>query len=301
MESRLAPESETTSDAIPAPFVLVPPRIAGVPLVVASPHSGHAYPQDFLALSRLDRTVLRRSEDFCVDELLAGAPGVGAHMIHATFPRIYCDVNRDSDELDPTMFTESLPPDRTRLTPRVRAGLGVIPRISASGTPIYRTRLPLREAAERLARLWTPYHAALSALIDSQVAAHGACVLVDCHSMPSTGLRAYDMPDFVLGDAWGTSCAPAITEAAETCLRSYGFRTNRNAPYAGGYITRHYGRPATGRHALQVEISRALYMDENGLTPNTGFGDIRTVMTALFRTLAGIATDLPRMPGAGAA
>lgn len=303
--SPVPPESDTISDTISdttsaaplSPFVLVPPLIAGVPLVVASPHSGHAYPQDFLTLSRLDRTLLRRSEDFRVDELLAGAPGVGAHLIHATFPRIYCDVNRDSDELDPTMFTESMPPERTTITPRVRAGLGVIPRISASGAPIYRTRLPLREATDRIARFWAPYHAALAALIAAQIAAHGVCVLVDCHSMPGTGLRAYDMPDFVLGDAWGSSCAAALTEAAETCLRSHGFRTNRNTPYAGGYVTRHYGRPATGCHALQVEIGRALYMDENGLTPNSGFGDIRTVMTALLRALAGIATDLAHPSG----
>ncbi|WP_264812684.1 N-formylglutamate amidohydrolase, partial [Gluconacetobacter sacchari] len=234
----MAPESDTT----PRPFVLVPPTIAGVPLVVASPHSGHDYPRDFLALSRLDHAALRRSEDFHVDELLTGAPGVGAHMIHATFPRIYCDVNRDADELDPTMFTESLPPERGIITPRVQAGLGVIPRIAASGAPIYRARLPLHEANHRITRFWAPYHAALSALIASQVAEHGACLLVDCHSMPGTGLRAYDMPDFVLGDAWGSSCAPVITEAAETCLRSHGFRTNRNTPYAGGYVTRHYGR-----------------------------------------------------------
>lgn len=289
MESRMALESETMPDS---PFILVPPRITGVPLVVASPHSGRAYPPDFLAQSRLDPTTLRRSEDFRVDELLAGAPTVGAQMIHATFPRIYCDVNRDSDELDPTMFTESLPPERRTITPRVRAGLGVIPRISASGTPIYRTRLPLHEATTRIARFWAPYHTALSALIEAQVETQGACVLVDCHSMPCVGLRAYDMPDFVLGDAWGTSCAPTLTEAAETCLRSYGFKTNRNAPYAGGYVTRHYGRPAAGQHALQVEISRSLYMDEARLTPNGGFGDTLTVMTGLLRVLAEIATEL---------
>ncbi|MBB2170153.1 N-formylglutamate amidohydrolase [Gluconacetobacter aggeris] len=300
MESRVAPGSNPGSDpptATPLPFRVVPPTVADVPLVVASPHSGHEYPQEFLALSRLDRPALRRSEDFCVDALLTGAPVVGAHMLHATFPRIYCDANRDSDELDPTMFTESPPADLTSITPRVRAGLGVIPRVSASGTPIYRTRLPLREATDRIARFWRPYHNALSALIEAQVAAHGVCVLVDCHSMPGAGLRACGMPDFVLGDAWGSSCAPAITEAAEACLRSYGFRTNRNAPYAGGYVTRHYGRPATGRHALQIEISRALYMDENRLTPNAGFGDIRTVMTALLRALADIATNLARPSG----
>ncbi|ACI53095.1 N-formylglutamate amidohydrolase [Gluconacetobacter diazotrophicus PA1 5] len=285
------------SAPVPAPFVLVPPRVAGIPLVVASPHSGRAYPRDFLALSRVDHMALRHSEDFHVDELLADAPDLGASLIHATFPRIYCDTNREAGELDSAMFDAPLPPGCNSTTQRVRAGLGVIPRISATGLPLYRRRLPLAEAHARISRFWAPYHAALSTLLDAQVAAHGACLLVDCHSMP--GIRpgiGQEAPHFVLGDVWGTSCAAPITAAAEESLRAQGFRTCRNAPYAGGYITRHYGNPAAGRHALQVEISRPLYMDESRLVRREGFAAMRTVMTTLLRAMAGVAAGLSRAP-----
>jgi N-formylglutamate amidohydrolase len=276
--------------------VLVPPHVAGIPLVVASPHSGRVYPPDFLALSRVPHAALRHSEDFQVDGLLTAAPDLGASLICATFPRIYCDVNREAGELDQMMFDEPLPPGCNSTTLRVRTGLGVIPRLSARGVPIYRRRLSLAEATWRIGHFWTPYHAALSTLLDAQVASHGACLLVDCHSMPGSGpgISGRETPDFVLGDAWGTSCAAAITATAEGSLRAQGFRTCRNTPYAGGYITRHYGNPAAGRHALQVEISRPLYMDERLLAPHDGFATVRTVMTTLLRALAGMAAELPR-------
>ncbi|GBQ32952.1 N-formylglutamate amidohydrolase [Gluconacetobacter azotocaptans] len=279
-------------DAHPAPFVVTAPRAAPLPLVIASPHSGRAYPDAFLAMSRLDRAILRRSEDFHVDELLNRVPDLGASLICATFPRIYCDPNREAWELDPTMFSEPLPDGCNSTTARVRAGLGTIPRLSATGVPIYRTRLPFAEACERIRTCWAPYHAALSALIDAAVAAHGVCLLVDCHSMPGpTGRNA---PDFILGDAWGTSCAPAITAAAETALRARGFGTCRNTPYAGGYVTRHYGRPRDGVHTLQVEISRALYMDEARLEKGDGFALIRAMLTGLLRDLAAATERLTR-------
>lgn len=264
-------------------------------MVVASPHSGRSYPPDFLARIRLDLPALRRSEDFHLDELLTDAPDLGASLLCATFPRIYCDANRAATELDPGMFTEPLPPGCDSTSPRVRAGLGVIPRISAAGAPLYRTRLPFADAAERIRHFWMPYHAALAALIQAQVAAHGACLLVDCHSMP--GIAGPDAPDFVLGDGWGTSCAPAVSAAAEAALRAQGFATSRNKPYAGGYVTRHYGQPARHRHALQVEISRPLYMDENRLVPHDGFTAIRAAMTDLLRTLADVAQDLAGSAG----
>ncbi|MBB2203018.1 N-formylglutamate amidohydrolase [Gluconacetobacter tumulisoli] len=275
-----------------APFMVTAPRGDPVPVVVASPHSGRAYPQAFLTLSRLDLATLRRSEDFHVDDLVARAPDLGASLICATFPRIYCDPNREAWELDPTMFSERLPDGCNTATARVRAGLGTIPRLSATGVPIYRGRIPFAEGRERIRTCWVPYHDALSALIDRVVAVHGACLLVDCHSMP--GQMGRDAPDFILGDAWGTSCAPAITTAAEAALRAHGFRTCRNTPYAGGYVTRTYGRPRNGVHALQIEVSRALYMDEARLEKGDGFAAIRAVLTSLLHDLAGATKALIR-------
>jgi N-formylglutamate deformylase len=248
--------------AEPPPYLLTRPARQTVPLVFASPHSGRLYPEAFVAAARLDPVALRKSEDGFVDELFAAAPGHGAPLLAATFPRVFCDVNREPWELDPGMFDGPLPAWVNTASPRVGAGLGTIARVVATGEAVYRHKLTFAEAEDRIRRFWQPYHAALAALIAETRAEFGHCLLIDCHSMPTHPAQAASPPDFVLGDAHGTACAPRATRMVEESLLQLGYRVRRNDPYAGGYVTRHYGRPREGVHALQVEIARPLYMDE---------------------------------------
>ncbi|WP_207485973.1 N-formylglutamate amidohydrolase [Arenibaculum pallidiluteum] len=248
-------------------FEILRPAEHSLPLVLASPHSGTDYPPEFVAAARLDGRALRKSEDSFVDEIFADAAARGAPMIRARFPRAFLDANREAFELDPDMFHDMLPAYVNTRSPRVAAGLGTIARVVATGEEIYRGKLRFAEALARVNRLYHPYHAALRALLDDTRERFGRCLLVDCHSMPSSGAPALGdgragRVDFVLGDCYGSSCAPEVTEAAERHLTGLGYRVSRNAPYAGGFTTRHYGRPRTGSHALQIEINRALYMDE---------------------------------------
>jgi N-formylglutamate amidohydrolase len=240
------------------------PVARSLPLVLASPHSGTEYPADFLAASRLDPVALRRSEDSFVDELFGAAPCLGAPLLSARFPRAYVDVNREAYELDQSMFTDTLPKFVNVGSPRVRMGLGTIARIVASGEEIYAQKLRFAEAQRRIERLYRPYHRALRGLVEETEALFGGCLLVDCHSMPSGAGSACEKSaaDIVLGDCHGISCAPQFVEAARRFLTERGFAVAINAPYAGGFTTVHYGRPNVQRHALQIEINRALYMRE---------------------------------------
>lgn len=254
--------AEPPAQSAPLPFLLTRPSAGRIPLIFASPHSGRDYPAEFVAAARLDPLALRKSEDGFVDELFAAAPRHGAPLLAATFPRVFCDVNREPWELDPGMFDGPLPAWVNTASPRVGAGLGTIARVVATGEPVYRRKLRFAEAEERIRQLWQPYHAALAALIAETRDQFGTCLLIDCHSMPTHPAQAGNPPDFVLGDAHGTACAPRATRLVEEALAGMGYRVRRNDPYAGGYVTRHYGRPRDGVHALQVEIARTLYMDE---------------------------------------
>src|SRR6516165_2240411 len=240
------------------------PVARSLPLVLASPHSGAEYPADFLAASRLDPVALRRSEDSFVDELFAAGPRLGAPLLAARFPRAYVDVNREAYELDPGMFADALPKFVNAGSPRVRMGLGTIARIVASGEEIYAKKLRFAEVRRRIERLYRPYHRALRGLVEETEALFGGCLLVDCHSMPSgaDSLCEKSGADIVLGDCHGASCAPQFVEAARRFLVDRGFAVAINAPYAGGFTTGHYGRPSMQRHALQIEVNRALYMHE---------------------------------------
>jgi N-formylglutamate amidohydrolase len=261
------------------PLSLVAPLQQTAPVIFASPHSGADYTSAFLAEARLEPHALRRSEDCFVDRLFAAAPHYGAPFLKATFPRAYCDVNREAWELDPGMFEDALPPWVNTSSPRIGAGLGTIPRIVASGEAIYAHKLRFAEAEDRVRRCWEPYHAALRATIQATVARFGVCLLIDCHSMPSVGQLTG--VDFVLGDAHGTACGAEIVSKTETCLRRLGYSVKRNDPYAGGYVTRQYGRPRENVHALQIEIARGLYMDERRIEPNAGFVRLQQNMTDL--------------------
>lgn len=258
-----------------APFHLDRPARQTVPFLFASPHSGRAYPPSLLARTRLDAVTLRRSEDAFVDELFAGAVALGAPLLAAQFPRAFLDVNRAPAELDQAMFDAPLDVPVDTPTPRVTAGLGVIPRIVRDGAEIYRGKLEATEADTRLEQLYRPYHRALAKLLAETHARFGVAVLIDCHSMPS----ALSVPDIVLGDRYGASAAAAITARAETAFTREGFSVARNAPYAGGHTTSQYGKPQNGTHALQIEINRALYLDEERIAKTRAFESVRMRLT----------------------
>ncbi len=242
------------------PFDVVEPRALSAPLVFNSPHSGSRYPKRFLSASRLDPLALRRSEDAFVDELFLPCVALGAPLLRAHFPRAFLDVNREPFELDPQMFEGSLPEFANTRSLRVAAGLGAIPRVVGDAQPIYKGRIAVADALARIAALHRPYHERLSGLVERARARFGLSILIDCHSMPST--LAEGPLDIVIGDRFGASAAGWVVEALESALLARGYRLRRNKPYAGGYITERYGAPANARHAVQIEINRALYMDE---------------------------------------
>jgi N-formylglutamate amidohydrolase len=259
-----------------------------VPFVFASPHAGRLYPESFVASSGLSSVGLRRSEDAFVDELFASAVSLGAPMITARFPRAFVDVNRSESELDGAMFDGPLPMVVDIYSPRVEAGLGVIPRIVRDGAEIYRSKLCPSTAEQRLARLYRPYHAALSRLIEETRRRFGFAVLVDCHSMPS----ANALPDIILGDRYGLSASHYVTQAAQDAFEARGFRVGRNVPYAGGYTTALYGNPGEDVHALQIEITRSLYMDEERVTRTARFEMVHARISAALEDMLSLPADL---------
>ncbi len=293
-----------------APLIVARPQLQTAPVIFASPHSGRRYGADFLASARLDSHSLRRSEDSFVEELFAAAPEFGAPLLSATFPRAYCDVNREPWELDPGMFADTLPPWVNTTSPRVSAGLGTIARVVASGDTIYRGKLTFAEAERRVETYWRPFHETLIAMLAGTHALHGFCLLIDCHSMPSPGpshgpstgsasggarpmpRNGAFAPDFVLGDAHGTACSPRITRFVERALTEFGYSVRRNDPYAGGYITRHYGRPLERVHALQIEVARSLYMDEARIERSPSFASVQADLTSLVEAITREAPNL---------
>lgn len=255
------------------PFEVCAPAEQRIPFVFNSPHSGRHYPRAFLELSRLDPLAIRYSEDSYVDELFASVPRLGAPLLKAHFPRAFLDVNREPYELDPRMFAEPLPPFVNSQSTRVAGGLGTVPRLVGEGQMIYPGRIPLAEAFYRIEDLYRPYHRTLDALLRETHGRFGYAVLIDCHSMPG-GVRAGETasrPDFIIGDRFGRSCGEQLTLAAIELLQNLGYSVAHNKPYAGGFITEHYGRPAMGCYALQIEINRALYINEQNLQKLAGF------------------------------
>ena len=269
------------------PFRLVRPGAAPTPVICASPHSGRIYPAAMMAASQLDADTIRRSEDAHVDQLIGQAAAFGHTVIAAEFARAFIDVNREPWELDPSMFADELPSFAKGRTARVAAGLGAIARIVCEGQEIYSRKLTFAEAEARVRAVHEPYHRALTALVAEAKARAGIAVLIDWHSMPAAATtRGAEAFDIVLGDRFGSACAPRVTEMVERRLQAMGYRTVRNAPYAGGYTTEHYGRPGRGVHALQIEISRALYLDEAALTLTAGFERLRENLRQLFAEMA---------------
>ena len=264
-----------------SPFEIVAPMEQKLPFIFNSAHSGRMYPARFLAQSRLNQHELRRSEDCFVDILFSEAPSLGAPVLKAHFPRAYLDANREPYELDPKMFEGRLPSYANIRSMRVAGGLGAIPRIVAEGQEIYASRLPISEAMERIDTLYRPYHRALRGLLTKTHQRFGEAYLFDCHSMPSAslGMETMSRPDIVLGDRFGTSCSSLAIDIAQQVFENLGYSVTRNRPYAGGFITEHYGNPAADIHAIQIEINRALYMDEESLEPHSGFSQLQQDLT----------------------
>jgi N-formylglutamate amidohydrolase len=259
------------------PFEIVEPAQWRAPIIFNSPHSGSVYPQDFLNASRIELPALRRSEDSFMDELIGGLSQRGFPVVRVNFPRSYVDVNREPYELDPRMFTGRLPSFANTRSMRVAGGLGTIPRV-------------VDDALARIEALYKPYHRALRRLINKAHQSFGTVIVVDCHSMPSIGVSRDEprRPDLVIGDRYGTSCASLIPDMVEETMRALGYSVGRNKPYAGGFITEHYGNPASGLHTVQLELNRAIYMDERRRERGPRFAQVAADFTLLGDALAAV-------------
>ena len=273
------------------PFEVLAPAEIETPIVLDSPHSGSHYPIRFLEASRLDAMTLRRSEDCFVDELMTPSVAIGAPLLRARFPRAYLDVNREPFELDPQMFEGRLPDFANTRSLRVAAGLGAIPRVVGDAQPIYRSPIPVAEGLARIAALHGPYHARLAALMDQARERFGFAILLDCHSMPSSSVDAGGC-DIVLGDRFGSSAAGWIVDTLEKSLRESGLAVRRNKPYAGGYIVERHGAPTRGRHAVQIEINRGLYMDERRIVKLEKAEVLARELSSMAQVLAARASGL---------
>lgn len=287
----------TDADAIAEltpPFEVLAPKEQVAPFVFCSPHSGRIYPAAFLAQSRLDPLSLRKSEDSFVDRLFDGVANLGAPLLAARFPRAFVDANREPFELDQALIVESLPDFANSQSARVVGGLGTIPRIVADGEDIYAHRIRISQAMARIDLLYKPFHAMLASLIENTRRRFGYAILIDCHSMPSTLTTQPEQarPDFVIGDRYGASCDGRLVRCLRDALGGLGYDSQANRPYAGGFITEHYGRPARGVHAIQIEINRGLYLDENAIVPTTAFEQLRADLMDLATQMF---EDMPRL------
>ncbi len=277
-------------------YLLCTPAERTTSVVFASPHSGRRYPASFLRKAVLNEHDIRSSEDAFVDELFGGAVKHGAPLLLAQAPRAYLDLNRASEELDPALIEGVR---RVAHNPRVASGLGVIPRVVSNGRAIYRGKLTIHEAHQRITEVWRPYHDTLQTLLDEARASFGEAILIDCHSMPREALENVGppgaaLPDIVLGDRFGASAASSVVEQIEAAFSNAGFKVARNMPFAGAYICQHYGRPSRRQHAVQIEINRSLYMNEKTILPNSNFTAFRAAMDIIVAQLAAIGRGVDR-------
>ncbi len=286
-------DDSQNDDELSPPFEVFEPVVCRAPIIFNSPHSGSSYPREFLAASRIDRAALSRSEDSFMDEMIAELPARGFPTVRVNFPRSYVDVNREPYELDPRMFNGRLPGFANTRSMRVAGGLGTIPRVVGDGQEIYYERLDVEDALKRIEALYKPYHRALRRLIAKTQKTFGLAIIVDCHSMPSVGVTRDEpkRPDVVIGDRYGTSCARLLADTVEDTFKSLGYSVGRNKPYAGGFITEHYGNPASGLHTIQLELNRAIYMDERRRERGPTFAKVSDDFVTLADALADIPLD----------
>jgi len=270
-------------------------------LVLDSPHSGVAYPDDFGHCC--DPMALRTAEDTHVEKLYDFAPALGVAWVEALFPRSYLDANRNVTEIDASLFDEPWPDpvasDAATLS-KVRLGKGLVWRCTDDGAPLYDRKLTVAEVRQRIDSCWKPYHQAVAAAIDAARARHGYSIHINCHSMPAIASAfATDFPglvhaDFVVGDRDGTTADPRLSRRICEHLRGLGYSVEYNHPYKGVELVRRYGDPARHRHSIQLEVNRKLYMDEKTLATGAGFDPLRTDLRSLVTML--LETD-PRSPG----
>jgi N-formylglutamate amidohydrolase len=284
-------------------FDVIAPAQWTVPAVLNSPHSGASVPVDLLHKSILSELELRRSEDRFVDELFANCVGFGAPLLRAKISRAYVDLNREPFELDPDMFEDRLPPHSNTVSPRVISGLGTIPKVVGDAMLIYGQKLKLADAVDRIDRVYRPYHRALSSLLNHVHDRIGFVCLIDCHSMPSTATQSGSYGsrsvDVVLGDRHGGACSPVLLDIWRSGFEAAGLKVKLNHPYPGGFITETYGQPRLGRHALQIELNRALYLTGGELEKNSNFKSLQSIIQGVFevfaRTLPTLAEDETRI------
>ncbi len=277
-------------------FYVHPPVDRNTCVVFASPHSGRVYPGSFMRQSDLDKHAIRSSEDAFVDDLFSSAPEHGAPLVMAGMPRAYVDVNRSDDELDPALIQGVR---RSGHNPRVASGLGVVPRVVSNGKAIYSGKITRAEAQRRIDSYWRPYHTALRAELDQAKKMFGQAILLDCHSMPheamdSVAQSGAPRPDVVLGDRFGAAASDLIVSMVEEAFHAAGLTVTRNTPFAGAYVTQHYGRPSSGVHAIQIEIDRSLYMDERQIRPHDGFEPFRKLIDGVIEDIARIGRPIQK-------
>ncbi len=273
-----------------AAYYLSEPKKRTSCVVFASPHSGSDYPDSFLKQTVLNQKTIRSSEDAFVDLLFQDVADFGAPFLKAGAPRAFLDLNRSPDELDPALIEGVRKPGHN---PRVASGLGVIPRVVANGRSIYRGKLALEEANRRIDTYWRPYHDALGALLAESHKMFGMAILIDCHSMPREAVQNVTRPqgrrpEIVLGDRFGAAAHVEIVDQIEAAFAGAGFAVSRNTPFAGAYVTQHYGRPSRRQHAIQIEIDRSLYMDETRIEPHSDFDVFRTRLSGVIGQIAAI-------------
>lgn len=278
-------------------YSLLRPACQTSSVVFASPHSGCDYPEWFLRRTLLNAHTIRSSEDAFVDKLFESVPGFGSPFLVANAPRAFLDLNRSPDELDPALIQGVR---RAPTNPRVSSGLGVIPRVVANGRAIYSGKMALEEANRRIETYWRPYHTRLQSLLDETCAKFGRAVLIDCHSMPHEALDVVartgaHRPEVVLGDRFGASAEPDMVEEIESAFASEGLRVSRNTPFAGAYVTQHYGRPVRKQHAIQIEIDRSLYMDEARIELRPDFEDFQKMLNRVIGRIVDIGTPRQSM------
>ena len=246
-------------------------------VVFALPHSGRDYGVSFLNQSVLDQLSIRSSEDAFLDQLIDGIEKYGAPKIIANAPRAFIDLNRSTDELDPALISGI---KNNIKNPRISSGLGVIPRVVSHGKEIYRGKLSFEQAQSRIKYYWKPYHTDLSNLLQRSQSVFGQSLLIDIHSMPheavSTQSSFIKPPEIVVGDRFGMSSDPEFTNLVISILKQHDFRVAKNTPFAGAFITKHHGKVKKRIHALQLEIDRSLYMDEEKISPNSEFEELKT-------------------------
>ncbi|MDQ7247333.1 N-formylglutamate amidohydrolase [Dongia sedimenti] len=271
---------------LPGVLVRSAPTGTARPLVVDSPHSGRTYPEDFGHAAPL--AMLRRAEDAFVDDLYEDAPRHGAGFLKALFPRSYVDPNRHEGEIDPGMLADAWP-TAIAASERTEMGLGLIRRLIRGNVPVYDRLLSVAEIEERIARFHRPYHDELEAMLAELHTRFGAVWHINAHSMKALGRKqgkAIPRDDFVLGDLEGESCDPDFTAFVVGTLRDMGYTVRINHPFKGAALVKRFGRPREGRHSLQIEVNRGLYMDEDKIEKTAGFAALKRDIDRMLAAVA---------------